>query len=163
MYKVIGAKSMKTESEIINELSVSSDLNDEFRKQPGLFAYWAFQQARAEDQVRKAEEQSDLMFSMLYAKYRDSNPGAKENDCKSFIRRSKRYKEIIARLNKAKHDRDILKAAVRAFEQRRDMLIQLGANLRSEFDSTDTGVKVETAKATRVMRRSLKKRGECNG
>ena len=40
------------------------------------------------------------------------------------------------RLRRARYNADVLKAGVRAFEMRRDMLIQLGAQFRAEQDAS---------------------------
>lgn len=147
----------ETENDILEALAISADLSSEFSSQPSHFAHYAFQHARAEDMVRKCEERVELLFYQLYGAYRDDNPGAKENDCKSFIRQSVKHKRATKALHEAKKTRDVIKAAVRAFEMRRDMLIQLGANARAEFEGTDLGMNKKVARATKVIRETTKK------
>lgn len=147
------------ETSVLDELEISSDLAEEFMKQSGYFAYWAFKAARAYDAVRKLEEQQELTFSQLYAEYRAKHPkDSKENDCKSYIRRHQTYKTINQRLRRAQRNADVFKAAVRAFEMRRDMLMQLGAQNRAEYKSTDLSLSAKAQKATAVIRKAAKRR-----
>jgi len=145
---------------IADELAISADLNHEFSKQAGSFAHYAFLLARAEDLVRQLEEKAELLFAKHYRIYRQKNPkDSKENDCKSYIRRTREYQEAVNALHKAKYNRDILKAGVRAFEMRRDMLIQLGAMFRMELDGTDLktrSLQSKVKKATRVVRKTAR-------
>lgn len=124
---------------IVDELAISSDLTAEFRDQSAHYAHWAFLAARAADRVRLLEERVELSFAELYAAYRDEHEDAKENDCKSYIRRQPEHKAMTQKLRRAQHDADVLKAAVRAFEMRRDMLIQLGAQFRAEEAASGMG------------------------
>jgi hypothetical protein len=144
------------EAEILEQLAITAALDREFKRQSAYFALWAFRHARAEDAVRRAEEQVELVFARLYAAYRRQHTDAKENDCKSYIRRSKSHKAAVKAVRIAKFNRDILKAAVRAFEMRRDMLVQLGADARSELSSTDLSTKVR--KASKVVRRTYEEK-----
>lgn len=147
------------ENSILSELEISSDLGEEFTKQSGYYAYWAFKAARAYDMVRQLEERKDLIFAELYAEYRAKHPkDSKENDCKSYVRKHALYKSVSERLRIAQRSADILKAAVRAFEMRRDMLMQLGAQHRAEYSSTDPSLKAKARKASRVIRDSVKAR-----
>lgn len=153
---------MDLEQTLMDELAISADLNHEFSRQAGSFAHYAFQLARAEDLVRQLEERAELLFAKHYSAYRQKHPkDSKENDCKSYIRRTKEYQGAVSSLHKAKHNRDILKAGVRAFEMRRDMLIQLGAMYRMEIEGTDLktrNLKSRVKGATNVVRKTVRKR-----
>lgn len=149
----------EAETEILGELEISSDLAEEFMKQSGYFAYWAFKAARSYDQVRMLEERAELVFSHLYAEYRSKHPkDSKENDCKAYVRKHSLFKATAKKLRTAQRTADILKAAVRAFEMRRDMLIQLGAQNRAEHQSTDLSLSAKAKKATAVVRKAAKAR-----
>jgi hypothetical protein len=121
---------------LLSQLDISADLSHEFSSQAAYYAHWAYAHARAQDQVRLLEERADLLFSRLYQEYRSDNSAAKENDCKAFIRQDRQYKAVQKRLRRARYNADVLKAGVRAFEMRRDMLIQLGAQFRAEQDAS---------------------------
>lgn len=149
----------EAEASILEELDISSDLATEFTKQSGYFAYWAFKAARAYDLVRQYEEKQELVFSQLYSEYREKHPkDSKENDCKAYVRKHALYKATTQRLRQAQRSADILRAAVKAFEMRRDMLMQLGAQHRAEYASTDPSLKARARKATRVVRDAAKVR-----
>lgn len=148
------------QDEILSELGISSDLSEEFTKQASYYAHWGFTSVRAADRVRMLEERKELVFSQLYAEYREKNPkDSKENDCKAYIRKHSLYKEVSKKLREAEQQQDILKIAVRAFEMRRDMLIQLGAQHRAEFDSTDLSLKKKAQRASKIIRRTVRKGG----
>jgi hypothetical protein len=119
----------------IDALSIG-DLSEEFRRQPASMARWGFMHARAADNVRQTDEALELAFSELYAEYREQDPDAKENDCKAYIRTSKKYQAAQRARRKAHYNSDVLKAAVKAFECKRDMLIQLGSDRRADFQSS---------------------------
>jgi hypothetical protein len=149
------------EETILEELAIGPDLDSEFRKQSAYFAYRAFQSASAQDRVRLLEERVDLLFSRLYAKYRSTHKDAKENDCKSYIRKHSKYKLAQKQLRDAKSSADILKVAVKAFEMRSAMLMQLGAMARAEHESTDPRIRVKraTRKANKTVRKVLRRKG----
>lgn len=126
----------KLVDDLLAELSVS-DLTEEFHKQAGRFARAAFRHARAEDQVSMWEERVDLIFSKFYKQHRDENDDAKENDCKAFIRQQSKYRVAQDRLRRAKYTAAVLKAAVKAFEVKGSMLMQLGADRRAEYSNVD--------------------------
>lgn len=144
------------ESEVEEQLAISSDLTQEFASQAAYFARWAFLHARAQDTVRAMEERVEVSFYELYNEYRGEHSDAKENECKSYVRTHKRHQGLTSLARKAQFQADILKATVRAFEIRRDMLIQLGADKRSELEGTD--LKTKASRATKVVRDSIKDR-----
>lgn len=122
---------------IIEQLSISADLPKEFGRQSSLYARWGFLQARAESEVRKYKEQLEYMFGVLYGEYKENNSTSKENEAKSFIWRHKKYVHINKKLMKAKFNRDILKVALKSFDIRSSMLMQLGAHYRAELGFHD--------------------------
>ena len=144
------------EQNVGDELSISSDLQAEFQSQAAYFANWAFLHARAQDFVRALEERVEVSFYELYDEFRKEHSDAKENECKSFVRTHKHHQQLTAALRKGQFQADILKATVRAFEMRRDMLMQLGAQARAENESTD--LKTAARKATKVVRDSYQGR-----
>ncbi len=142
--------------EIMAELAISSDLSTEFIKQASYYAHWAFLSARAQDTVRANEERVELSFYQLYREYKEEHSSAKENDCKSYVRCKPRHKKLIRALRQSQYNADLMRAAVRAFEMRRDMLVQLGAQNRAEHDSTD--LKIKAQKATKVIKKTFGKK-----
>jgi len=143
------------EKEVARQLDISADLSSEFSSQSAYFARWAYLHARAQDFVRKLEEQVEVSFYELYNAYRRKHSDAKENECKAHVRTHLGHKKLTRALRAAQFQTDILKVTLRAFEMRRDMLIQLGAQYRSELDGTD--LKTKAKRATRILRESRDK------
>lgn len=146
------------EREIVDELSISDDLDAEFKHQASFFANWGFRHAHAEDEARRAEEDLELVFAGLYRAYKKKYPDSKETEAKSYVKKHKDHKAAMVKFQRAKMVRDIMKIAVRAFEIRRDMLIQLGANRRQEYDGADLSIRKKAKLATKVVKKALKKR-----
>jgi hypothetical protein len=145
-------------NDILEELEIGSDLSEEFSRQASYFAHWGFEHAGAESEVRRTEENKDLMWAKLQAKYRKENAGAKENEVKAYVIRNSNYRKAIELWNTAKYNRDILKVAIESFRQRKDMLIQLGADKRSELDSTDMSIRRKSEKAGRILKQKTEER-----
>lgn len=122
---------------IIKQLSISSDLPKEFSQQSSLYARWGFLQARSESEVRKYKEQLEYTFGVLYGEYKENNSTAKENEAKSFVWRHRNYVRINKKLMNAKYNRDVLKVALKSFDIRSSMLMQLGAHYRAELGFHD--------------------------
>ena len=157
----IEQKPLSIKERAIKDLSIG-DLSEDFRRQPATMARYGFLHARAADAVREQDENLDLVFSELYAEYREQDPDAKENDCKAYIRASKNYQQAQRGKRKAHYNADILRAAVRAFETKRDMLIQLGSDRRADFQSSvlsvgekNKGQVNKTKRAEQVIRESF--------
>lgn len=134
-----------TKKRVLRQLSIG-DLSEEFERQSAYFADWAFEHADAQDTVRLAQEKVDLLFSEYYAEARERDSGAKENDCKAYIRSRSPYRVAQRRLRKAQYTADITRAAVKAFEMKASMLMQLGADRRAEYESTDLGGRLKKRK-----------------
>lgn len=148
-------------SDVMEQLSISSDLPTEFSSQATYFAHWAFLNARAQDFVRALEERVEVSFFELYDEYRSTHSDAKENECKSFVRTHEKHKKLTTALRRGQFQCDLLKATVRAFEMRRDMLIQLGAQHRAELEGTD--LRTSARKATRIVKDSFRGRRTTHG
>lgn len=149
------------EKDVSEQLAISSELDAEFRNQAAYFAHWAFLHARSQDFVRQMEERVEVSFYELYDEFRKDHSDAKENECKSYVRTHKHHQQLTSASRKAQYQADILKATVRAFEMRRDMLVQLGAQHRAEMEGTD--LKTAARKASRVVRDSYKGRRTRHG
>lgn len=146
----------KLEKDIISDLEVGADLDEQFKRLPGTFFHYAYQHARAEDACRKAEEMLNLTNAKLYASYKKKFPSSKENEAKSYVHRSKQYIAAQDEYSEAKFQRDIIKAGVEAFRIKKDMLVQLGANQRAEYEGTD--LKTKTRAASKVVKETYNKK-----
>jgi hypothetical protein len=143
------------EQEIISQLEISSDLSEEFKKQSVFYASWASMGARARAMVRSSEEMVEKSFCMYYAKYRSDHAAAKENDCKAYILSRKSHLKRVQRARRAQYYADMVKVAERAFDMRKDMLMQLGALFRKEYDNTD--LNVARKKANDIIQKTYNK------
>ena len=135
------------------ELEANPDLDEEFESCPSFYASATRIHAQAQDMVRRLEEDLDCVFSSLYAEYRTDHSNAKENDCKAYIRANQGYKEIVENLHKYKYLADLAKGLVRAWEIKRDMLIQRGAENRQGIDSYKLGSPASNKKIPSKARR----------
>ncbi len=143
---------MSTQQEILNELAVSSDLSEEFSRQASYFASWGFEHATAEAEARRTEEAKDVMGARLGKKYRREHKAPKEAEVKEYVTRHPAYRRAVKAWHDAKFARDILRIAVESFKQRKDMLVQLGADKRAELDQTDLSLRKKTKRANKVLR-----------
>lgn len=144
------------EKDIVQDLAVGPDLNEEFSRLPGTFFHYAYQHAKAEDACRRAEERLGLINAKAYAKYKEKFPSSKENEAKSHVQRSKAYREAQDEFSATKYNRDIIKAGVEAFRIKKDMLVQLGADRRAEYEGTD--LKTKARSASKVVKKSYDKK-----
>lgn len=121
------------------------DLTTEFSEQPALYARFSFLLARVDREVARAK----MVKEQEYAK-------ADEIAREAFVEEGQKFTEAAVRgqvlqdeeYNKAEHDlidieglHSILKAVVFAMSQRADMLISLGAQVRSELGMTGMNIK----------------------
>ena len=120
-------------------------LTDEFMKQPSTYAYFA---ALSEFAVADVESKK-LSFSVMEANL-DSQKRLElketkvtEAVIKSAIVKDKKYQLMAEELIEAERQLGILKALVKALEQRKDMLIQLGSTKRLEMVLSDFGIDVK--------------------
>ena len=97
-----------------------------------------------------------MLNAKLYAKYKKEFPSSKENEAKSYVQRAKAYQAAQDEFSIAKFNRDIIRAGVEAFRIKKDMLVQLGADRRAEYEGTD--LKTKTRSAERVVKKSYNKK-----
>jgi hypothetical protein len=113
------------------------NLNNAFMRQASLFAYYAAMHVQA---MRK-EMRSKLLLEIEEAKVAKSvrdkmiAEGAKttEKQIEQEVSRTPSYIKAVNTYNEAKANTALAASTVEAFRQRRDMLIQLGANQREEL------------------------------
>lgn len=121
-----------------DDLSIQeNDLNSAFLRQASLFAYYA----QLHVQNMRRESRAKLLLEIEEAKIakqvRDRlvAEGAKstEKQIEQEISRTASYIKAANAYNEAKANTALAASTVEAFRQRRDMLIQLGANQREEL------------------------------
>lgn len=114
-----------------------TNISTAMMKQASLFAHYATLAHQAQFQADRADQQLDLVEAKLYQQYRDSFASAGEKPTEGMIRASitkdDRYQKALLRKSEAKAIADMVKVAAESFRHRRDMLIQVGADLRQEY------------------------------
>lgn len=105
-------------------------------RQAALFAHYSTLAHQAQFQADRADQQVDLVEAQLDQKYRDAfaTAGQKvtENMIKASIIKDDKYQKAMLRKHEAKAIAEMVKSAADSFRHRRDMLIQVGADLRQQ-------------------------------
>lgn len=124
----------------------NGNLDQEFLGQAEKYAWWAFLTEHAKDQVNQIKSELDVLYARLDHKVRTKaqiaavDAKAKkqvpvkytEKMVENEVITSNEYQELVARYNDAKKQAGLATAGMMAMNQRRDMLLQLGANYRTE-------------------------------
>lgn len=146
------------EHQMLESLKIGSDLDLEFRTTPAYLARWGFQKASYHAEVRRAEEDLDLVWARLYSEYKQDNPNSKENEAKAHVMLHPDHKLARGVLRKAIYDLDMLRAAIKAAEAKVSMLQQLGAASRVEKGAYQSayGAGASQIKNDREVRRTIR-------
>jgi len=127
-----------------------SDLDAEFVEQPRKFAWWAMVCELAKDQLARRKYDLEKLYAVVDADRRMDAVKSKVKKTERMIENEvitdKRYQQAKLDMLDAKRQHGILYAGKQAFEQRKEMLISLGANYRAEGNA-DPVLLQETAKA----------------
>lgn len=148
-----------------------SDLNEEFIKQAGSFAWYAVLCAEAESYRDKLKFELEVLEADLDKQVREEielrGDKVTEKVVNSEVLRKQEYKDAKEELLEANRRLGIMKAIKEGMVQKKDMLISLGANMRNENDSNlrilqekaDSKTKVT---ASKVKSKVTKKKREMN-
>jgi hypothetical protein len=105
-------------------------------RQAALFAHYSNLSAQAAYQHDRAKQQVELLEANLDQKFRDSltMAGTKftETSLKSLITKDSSYQAAVTRAHEARAIAKMVDTAADSFRHRKDMLIQVGADLREE-------------------------------
>lgn len=148
------------------------DINSSFVEQPSLFAWWAtlatMARAKANQLKLDMEKQEDYIKKTLKGEldaevrkqFELDGVKATESKVENGIYSHPRYTQAMEeyyQLRKTFLDADadaaFLESAKEAFNHRKEMLISVGANLRSEWNNSDVGLKSTTPRITGVSRK----------
>lgn len=143
------------EFNIKDELAISkATLNEDVIEQPGKYAWWAavaeqakHQRDHAETELDKAEAQADYNVRL---KLELDGIKITEALVKQNIKLDKEYLMALNTYNLAKKNAATLDKVVKAFDQRMEALINLGANLRKEENNADISLKSMQDKARTI-------------
>lgn len=123
--------------DIDQELLVNdNNYQQEYLRQAQKYSFWADKLAIANRQVSGAEQQLDLIHAKLYHKYFLDLSKSKARPTKDMVEseiiQDDSYQQALSSLNQCSFVEEKLKFIVKAFEQRKDMLIQFGAEMRKD-------------------------------
>lgn len=126
-----------TTYDINDELLVTdNNYQVELLNQPRKYSFWADKLAIVNRQVSGAKQQLDLIHAKLYAKYYVELSKAKARPTKDMVEaeiiQDQEYQSAVTRVDQTTYVADKLKFIVKAFEERKDMLIQFSAEMRKD-------------------------------
>lgn len=111
-------------------------LDECFQKQSSLRAYYGAMAAQYEAKAQKMKTAFEVLEARLFKKYRDdlAATGQKftEKQIENLVKVDPKWFAGRTKVAEAQRDSDVMKALVMSLVDRRDMLIQLGADRRDE-------------------------------
>jgi hypothetical protein len=112
------------------------NLNDSFVKQAGHFSFYAAKHAQAERQEHRAKFNIEIQEATIDKELRQEARANKEKITETQITRlitlRPEYQDALNDHIEAKQISNVCKSVAESFRQKRDMLIQLGADQREE-------------------------------
>jgi len=138
-----------------------ADLDDAFVRQASLFAHYGMQTARAVEQMDNLKLLLEVKEAQLNNEHREAllAQGGKVTEAmiSNAVLTDSRYIKTRKAFNEAKGVLEINKASTEAFRQRRDMLIQIGADAREERKGEVVVKKMEASESDlRTRQRRVK-------
>ena len=153
------------EQQVLRQLRIGSDINKEYTQQPGLRARYGFLMARANAEASRLKElvaQVEIDISEDIER-RMRRRRSDEQDAEAIriyrweiereVKRDPRRLRVLKDYRNAKLDAEILKQAVTSLEHRKEMLINLGANMREEHGSYISLLQQEAADRLKSSRK----------
>jgi hypothetical protein len=130
--------------DLANELKITYDssaaLTEEMSQQPAKYAWMGVLFSLAQDHYERLKRGQKTLYATLSKKHRkrreNTNLKATDKIVDADVEADKEYIDYGDTLQDAKLSRDILSAAVGAFEQRKDMMQSIGGQLKREQDGT---------------------------
>ena len=147
------------------------NISKEFMQQASLYGFFATIMATAEDIANRASFDVDQEYALCDSDARNSldRNGMKYTEAviKGMVYQYESYQKTVAINNKCQYDFKLLKALVKALEQRAEMLVSLGSHLRHESNMTGMNIKerqmdttVKNVKAVLDGRKSVRTAAE---
>jgi hypothetical protein len=114
-------------------------LSRELIRQPARYMYWSALYSEVAAKCEEISERLDHLESKLSIRYskvlRERQKRYKVSDVKYYISLDSRVQKLRTRLRRWRRSERVLKYAVRALEQRKDVLQSFSANQRKEWDA----------------------------
>lgn len=113
-----------------------ADIEGEIKNQPSYYAFLFMLHKRLLTKFELLKLKRKSLFSRLYAEAKDrtgkNGRPLSETAVKAWVEGRKQYLQASEKCIRARDEADQLQAAVRAFEQRKDLLQTLSSNIRKE-------------------------------
>ena len=109
-------------------------INEDLKRQPVLFAFYAVLEAKAEAEYRREQAAFAVLEAMLAAEIRLNTEKITEKKLESIILLDERHQKGLASVNKKRETWAILKGIVKSFDGRKSTLIALASNVRKQMD-----------------------------
>ena len=127
----------KVNFNLVHELRVSPDLiNDNLKSQPGYYGFCLLLHKKLLAQFERLKMERESIYGRLFLKAKSTKTmGSRpysDDAAKAWVESHKEYKQITLNCIKAREDADCIYAAVKGFEQRKDILQSISSNVRSE-------------------------------
>ncbi len=137
-------------SELYTDLIIDdNDLDDEFMEQPRKFAWWAAVEALAKDLYEVKKMELKRLYAITDANARAEGKASRTKKTEKMVENevltNQEYQIAENALAEIRKQYNLAHAGKEAFEQRKEMLISLGANYRAEV-SADPTIMKERAK-----------------
>lgn len=136
-------------------------LDECFQKQSSLRAYYGAMAAQYEAKAQKLSTAFEVLEARLFKKYRDqaASEGLKvtEKMLENQVKTDPLWFSGKTKVAEARRDSDVMKALVMSLVDRRDMLIQLGADRRDESKGQ---LRMLTAQAEQQRMNALSKQAQ---
>jgi hypothetical protein len=119
----------------------ANDLNNELANQPAVVSWFGAVLAEAIATYEELKDRKERVYAELYLKYKekDEKMGVKSTEARlnSLILTDSDYEKVQVQFNEMRKQVNVLKSISNSLEHRRDMLIQLSANIRRELTAGD--------------------------
>ena len=122
------------------ELKIARETIDQnMIEQASIYGWYGVLSAMLDEVVGTKKLELRVLEAKLYKEHKENLskvPGSRVTDkaIDAEVATDKRYMTMVVELNDAKKNKAIFDAIVRAFEHRKEMLINLGAKFRKEMD-----------------------------
>jgi len=122
---------------IAQEAKIKEDnIEDEIKRQPASYAFLFMLHKKLLTEFERLKLRRKSIYGILLAeaKRRTNSAGRplSDNDAKAWVESHRKYIRISERCIEARDQADQVQAAVKSFEQKKDLIQSLSANLRNE-------------------------------
>lgn len=122
---------------LATELRVNPDIiNDNLKTQPGYYGFCLLLHKKLLSRFEQLKMERDAVYGKIFlnAKATKNMNGRPYSDdaARAYTESHKKFKDISLQCIKAREDADIISAAVKGFEQRKDILQSISSNIRKE-------------------------------